>query len=348
VVEKAGPRRVTIVDVARHAQVSTTAVSKVLRNAYGASPAMREKVQQAISELGFRPSAAARGLRGQTYTIGVMLPELRNLFFADILDGITAQLGGTDYQVLLAPGCNGEKAEARVMDAMIDRSMDGLILIAPVSSKKRLTAVAHTVPTVVVGRHGASPAYDSVTDDDVAGAGLVVDHLVEHGHRRIAHIEHHETDPVRLAEMPNAQRAQGYRDAMRAHGLSDEIDIASTSYTQEGGYLGAKELLARPQRPTAIFAGADIVALGAMEAIAQAGLTIPGDISIVGYDNSALAAFAPVSLTSVDQDGRQMGADAARLVVSRIGERDRRTAQVKLSPTLVVRRTTAAPTGAAR
>jgi LacI family transcriptional regulator len=342
-VQKPAPRRVTIVDVARHAQVSTTAVSKVLRNAYGASPAMRAKVQEAIAELGYRPSAAARGLRGQTYTIGVMLPDLRNLFFADILDGITTQLGGTDYQVLLAPGCNGEKAEGRVVEAMIDRSMDGLILIAPVSARARLNTVARSVPTVIVGRHGSSTTYDTVTDDDVAGAALVVDHLVELGHRRIAHIEHHETDPVRLTEMPNAQRANGYREAMRSHGLADQIDIASTTYTQQGGYLGAKELLARPGRPTAIFAGADVVALGAMEAIAEAGLSVPRDISVVGYDNSALAAFGPISLTSVDQDGRQMGANAARLVVDRIADRDRRTAQVKLSPTLVVRRTTAAP-----
>jgi LacI family transcriptional regulator len=323
--------------------VSTTAVSKVLRNAYGASPAMRTKVQQAISELGYRPSAAARGLRGQTYTIGVMLPDLRNLFFADILDGIATQLGDTDYQVLLAPGCNGEKAEAKVIDAMIDRSMDGLVLIAPVSSKKRLNNVARTVPTVVVGRHGPSPAYDTVTDDDVVGAALVVDHLADLGHRRIAHIEHHETDPVRLAEMPNAQRANGYRAAMRARDLGAEIDIASTSYTQEGGYRGAKELLDRPQRPSAIFAGADVVALGAMEAIAEAGLSVPGDISVAGYDNSALAAFGPISLTSVDQDGRQMGGNAARLLVDRITDRDRRTVQIKLSPTLVVRRTTATP-----
>jgi LacI family transcriptional regulator, galactose operon repressor len=344
-VDKQTRRRVTIIDVARHAQVSTTAVSKVLRNAYGASPAMRAKVQQAIDELGYRPSAAARGLRGQTYTIGVMLPELRNLFFADILDGMTTQLGGTDYQVLLAPGCNGEKAEARVIEAMIDRSMDGLVLIAPVSSKARLNQVARSVPTVVIGRHGSSPAYDTVTDDDFAGAALVVDHLAELGHRRIAHIEHHETDPVRLAEMPNAQRANGYREAMRAHGLADLIDIASTSYTQDGGYRGAKELLARSDRPTAIFAGADVVALGAMEAINEAGLSVPGDISVTGYDNSALAAFGPISLTSVDQDGRQMGANAARLLVDRITERDRRTVQVKLSPTLVVRRTTAPPRG---
>jgi len=338
-VPRSAPRRVTIVDVARHAQVSTTAVSKVLRNAYGASPAMRAKVQRSITELGYRPSAAARGLRGQTYTIGVMLPELRNLFFADILDGITTQLGGTDYQVLLAPGCNGEKEEARVIEAMIDRNMDGLVLIAPVSSKARLNSVARSVPTVVVGRHGSSAAYDTVTDDDVAGAALVVEHLAGLGHRRIAHIEHHETDPVRLVEMPNAQRANGYREAMRAHGLADEIGIASTSYTHHGGYLGARELLARPRRPTAIFAGADVVALGALEAVAEAGLSVPGDISVVGYDNSALAAFGPISLTSVDQDGRQMGANAARLLVDRITEHDRRTVQVKLSPTLVVRRT---------
>ncbi|MEU4220225.1 LacI family DNA-binding transcriptional regulator [Actinoplanes sp. NPDC026623] len=340
---KPAPRRITIVDVARHAQVSTTAVSKVLRNAYGASPAMRIKVQQAIAELGYRPSAAARGLRGQTYTVGVMLPDMRNLFFADLLDGITAQLSGTDYQVLLAPGCNGEKAEARVMEAMIDRSMDGLVLIAPVSSKARLNTVARSVPTVVVGRHGPSTTYDTVTDDDVIGATLVVEHLADLGHRRIAHIEHQETDPVRLAEMPNAQRANGYREAMRARGLADEIDIASTSYTHEGGYLGTKELLARPARPTAIFAGADVVALGAMEAIAEAGLSVPGDISVTGYDNSALAAFGPISLTSVDQDGRQMGANAARLLVDRIGDRDRRTSHVKLTPSLVIRRTTAAP-----
>jgi LacI family transcriptional regulator len=195
---------------------------------------------------------------------------------------------------------------------------------------------------VVVGRHGRSAAHDTVTDDDHAGAHLVVAHLAGLGHRRIAHIEHHETDPTRLAEMPNAIRASGYRDAMRAHGLADGIDVVSTTYTQEGGYHGAKQLLARPRPPTAIFAGADIVAMGALEALTEAGLSVPGDISVAGYDNSALAAFGPVSLTSVDQDGRQMGENTARLLVERIADRERRTAHVKLTPTLVVRRTTAA------
>ncbi|HKS99833.1 MAG TPA: LacI family DNA-binding transcriptional regulator [Rugosimonospora sp.] len=339
--EPTQPRRVTIVDVARHAQVSTTAVSKVLRNAYGASPAMQAKVRQAIADLGYRPYAAARGMRGQTYTIGIMLPDIRNPFFPEILDGVTGRLHDTGYQVLLGPGGTGAEAEARITDAMTDHGMDGLILIAPVSPRARLEHLARTVPTVVVGRHGYSPVYDTVTDDDTAGAELLVNHLVELGHRRIGHIDHLETDPTRLAEMPNAVRADGYRRAMRARGLADEIDVVATSYTQEGGYLGARELLTRRPRPTAIFAGADIVAMGALEAIAEAGLSVPGDISVAGYDNTTFAAYGPISLTSVDQNGREIGANAARLLVERIADRRKPTAQIKLSPTLVPRRTTA-------
>ncbi|WP_329342938.1 LacI family transcriptional regulator [Streptomyces sp. NBC_00663] len=339
-------RRVTIVDVARHARVSTTAVSKVLRNAYGASPEMRAKVRRAIDELGYRPLAAARGLRGQTYTIGVMLPDIRNPFFPEIVDGVTGRLADTDYQVFLGPGgCNDEQSEARVTEAMIDRGMDGIILIAPVSSRARLEHVASAVPTVVVGRHGHSPVYDTVTDDDMAGASLVVDHLVGLGHRRIAHIEHHETDPTRIAEMPNAQRADGYRRAMRAHGLADEIDIVSTTYTQQGGYEGARQLLARGRRPTAVFAGADIVAMGALEALAEAGLAVPGDISVAGYDNTTFASFSPISLTSVDQAGHEIGGNAVRLLLERIADRTKTSVQIKLSPTLVARRTTAAVSG---
>jgi LacI family transcriptional regulator len=339
-------RRVTIVDVARHAQVSTTTVSKVLRNAYGASPAMRVKVQQAIDELGYRPSTAARGMRGRTYTVGVMLPDIRNPFFADILDGFTQRLQHTEYQVLHGNGCNDEDPEARVTEAMIDHGMDGLVLIAPVSSRAHLETVARQVPTVVVGRHGHSAVYDTVTDDDHAGAALVVNHLADLGHRRIAHIEHHETDPTRLVEMPNAIRATGYRHAMRARGLGDDIDIVSTSYTQEGGYLGATQILARDRLPTAIFAGADIVAMGALEALAEAGLSVPGDISVAGYDNTTFASFGPISLTSVDQAGRQIGRNAARLLLERIADRDTPSAQIKLSPTLIARRTTAPPSAA--
>ena len=336
-------RRVTIVDVARHAGVSTTAVSKVLRNAYGASPEMRSRVRAAVDDLGYRPSAAARALRGRTWTVGVMLPDVRNPFFADILDGVGEHLDDTDYQVFMTSGCNEATSEARVTEAMIDRSMDGVILIAPVSSTARLERVARTVPTVVIGRHSRSPRFDTVNDDDLAGGALVVDHLVALGHRRIAHIEHHETDRVRLAEMPNALRADGYRHAMRAHGLADHIDLASTTYTREGGYRGARMLLDRASPPTAIFAGADVVALGVLDALTEAGLSAPGDISVAGYDNVALAAFRPISLTTVDQAGHRIGVTAAQLLLERITDSARPAAQVKLSPTPVVRGTTGPP-----
>ena len=215
---------------------------------------------------------------------------------------------------------------------MIDRSMDGLILIAPISSRRHLQAVARTVPTVVVGRHGHSADYDTVTDDDFAGAGLIVAHLAGLGHRHIAHIEHLEKDLVRLVEMANAQRADGYRHAMNVHGVADGIDIVSTTYTQEGGYRGAQKLLARETRPTAIFAGADIVAMGVLDALTEADLSAPGDISLAGYDNTTFAASGPFSLTTVDQAGHEMGVNAARLLLDRVADRTMPTAQVKLSP----------------
>ncbi|MET7425774.1 LacI family DNA-binding transcriptional regulator [Dactylosporangium sp. NPDC005555] len=342
-IRDAPARRVTIVDVARHAHVSTTTVSKVLRNAAGASPAMRARVQRAIAELGYRPYTGARGMRGRTFTIGVMLPDIRNPFFADVLDGLTGGLRDTGYQVLHGTGRNGEHIEARVTEAMVDRGMDGLILVAPISSGAHLERIARTVPTVVVGRHGRSTIYDTVADDDHAGAHLVVAHLVGLGHRRIALIDHHETNPVRLAEMPNAVRAAGYRDAMRTHGLADEIDVVSTTYTHDGGYLGTRQLLTRPAPPTAVFTGADIVAMGALQALAEAGLSVPADISIAGYDNTAIAAFGPISLTSVDQAGQQIGANAARLLLDRIADRHTPASHLKLTPRLVARRTTAPP-----
>ncbi|BEL06670.1 LacI family DNA-binding transcriptional regulator [Actinoplanes sichuanensis] len=336
-------RRVTIVDVARHAGVSTTAVSKVLRNAYGTSSQMRSRVNAAVDELGYRPSAAARALRGRTWTLGVMLPDVRNPFFADILDGVAEHLDGTEYQLFMTSGCDDVTSEARVTEAMIDRSMDGLILIAPVSRPAHLERVGRTVPTVVIGRHSRSTGFDTVNDDDFAGAGLMVAHLAGLGHRRIAHIEHRETDPVRLAEMPNALRADGYRHAMLSHGLGEHIDIVSTGYTRDGGYHGARILLDRPVPPTAIFAGADVVALGVLDALTEAGLSVPGDISVSGYDDITLAGFRPISLTTVDQGGHRIGTTAIRLLLDRITDPGRPAARVKLAPTPVVRATTGPP-----
>ena len=125
------------------------------------------------------------------------------------------------------------------------------------------------------------------------------------GVAHIVHIGHRETDPTHLAEMPNAVRAEGYRRAMRVRDL--DIDIVSTTYTQEGGYQGARRILARTHRPTAVFAGADIAAMGVLTALTEAGLSVPDDISVAGYDDTTFAALGPIALTSVDQAGHEIG-----------------------------------------
>ena len=334
-------RRVTIADVARHAGVSTAAVSKVLRNAYGVSADMSQRVRSSMAELGYRPHAAARGLRGRSFTIGLLLDNIRNPFYGDLLDGITDALTKTDFQVLVGSGGLGAQDQSRIADAMIDRAMDGLILVAPSMSRSQVIAVAKTIPTVVVGHHDTADEHDSVVDDDRAGAALVVDHLVALGHRRIAHTSTTLRGGQwtgRLAQV----RSDGYRQAMHRHGLDEAVTIADKSYSEEGGYQAGRELLGRPGRPTAIFAGADFAALGVLRAAYELGLRIPADLSLVGYDNTTFAASAAINMTSVDQAGHDMGATAARLLCERMDGRSRSVLS-STAPQLVVRNTTGPP-----
>ena len=240
-------RRVTIADVARHAGVSTAAVSKVLRNAYGVSDDMSQRVRSSMAELGYRPHAAARGMRGRSFTIGLLLDNIRNPFYGDFLDGVTDALAKTDFQVLVGSAGFGAQNQSRLADAMIDRAMDGLILVAPSMSRSQVIAVAKTIPTVVVGHHDTADEYDSVVDDDLAGAALVVDHLVALGHRRIAHTS------VRVKGgqwkgRPEQVRSEGYRQAMHRHGIEEVVTIAGTTSSEEG-FLPGRARTARPARP---------------------------------------------------------------------------------------------------
>ncbi|MFI7149806.1 LacI family DNA-binding transcriptional regulator [Nonomuraea sp. NPDC050022] len=337
-------RRVTIADVAGHAQVSVTAVSKVIRNAYGVSPAMKDRVKASIEELGYRPQAAARGMRGRTFTVGLMLPHIRNPFFADILDGLMEQLAGTGYQAIMIQGGVTRKVEKHAVDALVDRQVDGIIMVAPLAGRARLEEVAQEVPTVVLARHERSALYDSVFDEDDVGAELVVRHLIELGHRRIAHITHQDNSNARPSDLLHVIRAEAYERVMREHGLDDEIAIAKTYYHEQGGYDGARQLLSRSPRPTAIFAGADQAAFGALAAVHEAGLSVPRDLSVAGYDNTQPAALPNIALTSVNQDGAVMGSTAGRLLLERI---QGRTSAVRFSvtPSLVIRGSTAAPGG---
>jgi len=245
--------------------------------------------------------------------------------------------------VLLGPGGSDTESQTRITDAMVDRRMDGLVMIAPTAPRRELEAIAKTVPMVVIGRHGRSLEYDTVVDDDIMGAGLIVDHLADLGHRRIAHIGHKDRGPGWPKTMPQTVRAEGYLQAMRRRGLEAGIDVVLTAYSEEGGYTAARELLSRPVRPTAIFAGADVAAIGVFEAAYELGLRVPEDVSLAGYDNTSIAALGPISLTSVDQDGHLMGSNAARLLLERIEQKRQRSVLLSLSPTLVARRSSGKP-----
>ena len=334
-------RRVTIVDVAARAGVSTAAASKVLRNAYGVSPQMREKVEAAIKELGYRPLAAARGMRGKTFTIGVLVSDLQNPFFGLLVDGISGEVEQSGYELMVGPAGSTAPSQSRMIEAMADRQMDGLILISPVLDPRDLDDVARRLPTVVVGRHGPADAYDTVAGDDLAGAALIVEHLAALGHRDIAYLTHADpegSDP----RFPQQVRERGYREAMARLGLGDRIDVIPGRWSTQGGRDAARALLARETLPTALYAGADVAALGVLTELWEAGRDVPGDISIVGYDDTPTAALAPISLTSADQAGFDMGATAARLLLDRFtGRAEAR--HVLTEPRLVPRRTSAPP-----
>jgi LacI family transcriptional regulator len=334
---------VTITDVASHAGVSTAAVSKVMRNAYGVSPAMQERVRAAIAELGYRPHAAARGMRGRTYTIGVLLDNVRNAFFADILDGIRDELRESEYTVLIGAAGFDPEEQARSIRSLVDRQMDGLILIAPGTPRDEVLSTAAATPTVVIGHHDAADSHDSVVDADDIGAGLVVDHLASLGHRDIALVSAAGARAGQWKRTPELVLSDGYLAAMQRHGLAEHARIHHAAYSDDGGFKAGMTLLTAERPPTAIMTGADVAALGVYRAAHELGLRIPQDVSLVGYNNTALAALAPVQLTSVDQAGHTMGSTAARMLIERVEGRRDRAMQTTMTPRLVVRGSTTAP-----
>lgn len=329
-------KRVTIREVAQEAGVSVAAVSKVLRDAYGVSDALRGKVRETMDRLDYRPLTSARGMRGQTYTLGVILADIRNPFFADILTGLNAALERTQYQPLLGVGQTDASIEEALVDAMMDRQMDGLILVAPRLKGRNIVSVAERIPTVVIGHHKPDAAdFDTVNNDDRLGAQLAVRHLAKAGYRDIVmmSLRPDQSDALTVT----GQRELGYRDAMSALDLGERITIVRARQNPRDVQVAARRLLTAPQRPEAILCWTDFIALEVISVASALGLAIPGDLAIVGYDNTAFCDLAQNGLTSVDQSGEFLGLQAARLLIERI--KGRTTADhVVVKPRVVARR----------
>ncbi len=327
--------RVTIRTVAEDAGVSAAAVSKVLRDAYGVSDALRARVRASIARLGYRPHAAARGMRGQTFTLGVLLPDLHNPFFADIMAGINEALVRTQYQPLLGVGQAATAIEHAVIDAMIDRQMDGLILIAPRLVNEDLMKIAKTVPISMIGVHlPQASEFDTVNNDDELGGELVVRHLHECGYRNIAYFSLDLPQPAEGVTV--SLRERGYRNAMRELGLSKHIRVVVAPQTAREIQVAARHLLESRSRPEALFCWTDFVALEVLSVAREMGMSIPNDLALVGYDNTSYCDLTQNALTSIDQSGQVLGLQAARLLIERIKGRSAAEHFV-ITPRLVAR-----------
>ncbi len=334
-VKNADGRQVTMEDVARAAGVSRSLVSLVMRESPKVSDKRRGRVLAAAERLGYRPNAMARGLASRrTRTIGVLLNDLRNPFFAEIMDGIFEAADELDYRLLIGTGRRQAAGERRAVGAFFEHRADGLLLVSPRLPVAEILSIGRAAQTVVVGRPIKAGHVDSVTNDDLAGGKLAVRHLADLGHRRIAHI-----DGGRGAGA--SARRTGYVREMQRRGL--EPRVVPGDFTEAAGVAAAERLLRDGELPTAIFAANDLVAAGALDRFEDAGLRIPEDISILGYDNTFLAALHHMSLTTIDQPRPDIGRLALTTLVERIEGARTKGAHHRLQPSLVVRATTGPP-----
>lgn len=330
-------RPATIRDVAARAGVSKSLVSRVLRGEANVSAARRDTVLTAMSDLGYRPNAIARGLsESRSATVGVMLNDLRNPWFVSLLEGLTTTLDAVGMAPVLADSHLDRRVGRDTVETLLSQRVDGLVVVGTTDLGDTIERAAAIVPVVVAGTHEPNlPTVDIAADDDVVGARLATQHLLDLGHRRIGHLAG--------AGIVGSLRRKGFLDTMAAAGRADDALVEVSGMTEEGGYAAAARLLERPARPTAIFAFNDVSCVGALSAAADRDLTVPRDLSLVGYDDTYLARIRHLSLTSVDNGNFAVGVQAAKFLLQRL-ERPRDAQRVYLhQPTLSIRRSTAPP-----
>ncbi len=311
--------RITIRDVAQDAGVSVAAVSKVLRNAYGVSDILRTKVETSIEKLNYRPSVAARAMRGRTQTVGMLVIELSNPFLAGVIEEANATLSESGFKALIGIGRSTSPIEASMIESMIDNRMDGVLIIAPRISGKILELYSRQIPIVVIAHHEPhAQTYDTVNSDDHRGAYLAVEAALQRGYRDIAMLGYDLGDsPPTIVAL---QREKGYLDGVKAEGLEGRIIRLPSVGADRRAAIN--DFLALEDRPRAVFVWSDLDAVPLINAARMSGIRVPEDLAIIGYDNSPMAAIPLVGLTSVDQNAAALGRTAAEMLLGRIDGRE--------------------------
>ncbi|RXZ71823.1 LacI family DNA-binding transcriptional regulator [Agromyces albus] len=318
-------------DVAEHVGVSRQLVSLVMRDVPGPSAETRERILAAAAELGYRANASARLLRQKRTRLIGALYSMRNPFESQVVEQLFARAAGREFGVVLGP-MTSERTPGKVLDELVEQRVEALVGFVPDDWTASFESIGKIIPTVWLG--GPVPApHDNVHIDNVTGMRLAIEHLVGFGHRRIAH--------VRGTEEPAGQeRARGYRLGMDLVGLHDEIDVLGAGWGEEDGANAARELLDRSVLPTAVICCSDQAAAGLLAVFTRAGVRVPEDVSIVGWDDSYVAALSYHRFTSVRQDVDATAEASLDAVLQRLADRDRPRALILTPATLVVRDST--------
>jgi LacI family transcriptional regulator len=326
-------------DVAALAGVSPATVSNALNHPAKVSPSTLARIQAAIDELGYIRNDAARQLRaGTNRAIGMIVLDIANPFFTDVARGVEDVLLDEQRPLILGNSAQQDRRETNYLDLFEQQRMNG-VLITPVGDVlDRLRRLRDRGTSVVlVDRMTEAPEFSSVAIDDTMGGRIATEHLLAIGRRRIAFVG----GPAGLTQIRD--RLSAARAAAEAHGSGEVTFLETDSMNADAGRQGAEELLALPadRRPDAIFAGNDLVALGVLQALTLAGVRVPDDIAIIGYDDIDFASSAAIPLSSVRQPADVMGRTAARLLLDVIADPEASVVQhVTLEPELVVRRST--------
>lgn len=336
-----GRGRATIADVARAAAVSPATVSRVLNGTTAVSGELAERVRRVAADVGYQPFGPARALRlRRTPVWSVIVADIENPFFTSVVRGIEDVARDHDHRVLLGNSDEDLQREAAYLDTAVAEHMAGVVIaVASTADSSVARLLDAGIPVVAIDRRPTQQAIDSVIVDNHLGAGLAVDHLLDAGYRRIACV----TGPSRLSTAND--RLDGYAEAMKreAPGGIDRSLIRRANFRQDGGYRAALTLLRSDAPPDGFFVANNLMTLGVLEAVREAGLTIGRDVGVVGFDDAPWAPLVEPALTVVAQPARDIGREAA-LLLTRVrtddGDGADQARQVVLAPTLVVRRST--------
>ena len=325
---------VTLDMVAQRAGVSPSTVSRILNGTASVSGAKKLAVDAAIQQLNFRPNPVARGLAGgRTWSIGVVTQTISSPFYGEALRGIEDVLEPAGYLPILVSGHWHETEERKAIEALLSRRVDGVIVLAGRLPNRVLQRYAKSLPMVVVGRELTGPGMFSLDFDNRAGGLLATQHLIECGHTRIAFIA---GDP---AHQDALDREAGYRAALEKAGIAfDPALVMAGDFTEASGLMAVNRLLESRLPFTAIFAANDQTAIGAALGLYRKGVRVPDDVSLVGFDDVALAKFAIPPLTTVRQSVHEMGSQAAAAMLEML--RGMTPKVVLTAPQLVPREST--------